>query len=199
MEKKELNISISALILANTLPLIGVFFWGWQITHILALYWLENVIIGLVTMAKLAFIGSKGKLASEMKHPAASAVITVLIMCGFAMHYGLFTLFHGMFLAMIFFEDAPGTLVAVGLPALGILLSHIVSLIVNFIRKKEYIGKSILSASQQPYKRIGIMHVFIILGSFIILRVGSQMGLLLLLIGLKVGVDIRAHLKERNG
>ena len=37
-----------ALIAANVLPLLGVLFWDWDAFAIVALYWVENVVIGVL-------------------------------------------------------------------------------------------------------------------------------------------------------
>ena len=42
-----------ALIVANLIPIGGVFFAGWDVGTILAIYWLENVAIGLLNVAKI--------------------------------------------------------------------------------------------------------------------------------------------------
>src|SRR6188472_645744 len=42
-----------ALIAANTLPLFGVLFFGWDTFSIVFLYWVENVIIGAVNVLKM--------------------------------------------------------------------------------------------------------------------------------------------------
>jgi len=49
-----LRISIGSLILSNLIPLIGVLFFGWDVSTILILYWSENVIIGFYNIFKMA-------------------------------------------------------------------------------------------------------------------------------------------------
>lgn len=50
---------------------------------------------------------------------------------------------------------------------------------------------------QQPYNRVVVLHVTIIVGGGLLMMLGSPMPGLLLLVLLKTGVDIAAHLKER--
>ena len=45
--------SAIVLVLANVLPLAGVFFWGWSVSNVVALYWLENVILGFMNVLKM--------------------------------------------------------------------------------------------------------------------------------------------------
>jgi hypothetical protein len=46
--------SAIVLLLANAIPLVGVLFFGWSLLTILVLYWVENGIIGLWNVPKLA-------------------------------------------------------------------------------------------------------------------------------------------------
>jgi hypothetical protein len=45
--------SAVVLIVANLVPLIGVLFWHWDAFEIVALYWAENVIIGVINVLKM--------------------------------------------------------------------------------------------------------------------------------------------------
>ena len=50
----------------------------------------------------------------------------------------------------------------------------------------------------QPYARVIVLHITIIAGGFVILALGSPVMGLVLLVALKSGVDVKAHLKERR-
>lgn len=50
----------------------------------------------------------------------------------------------------------------------------------------------------EPYKRIIVMHLTIIFGGFLSMMFGSALPALLLLIFLKVGTDLRGHLREHR-
>jgi len=72
------------------LPLAGLLWWGWDWRPIVLLYWLENVTIGGVT-----FIALHRRAAAQTDggrgFPASF----------FVMHYGIFTLVHGVFVIVI--------------------------------------------------------------------------------------------------
>ena len=68
----------------------------------------------------------------------------------------------------------------------------------NFIGKREYQGRSINQQMGEPYKRIVIMHVTIIIGGFLAMALNSTMPVLLLLIAIKLTSDIRSHVKEHQ-
>ena len=45
--------SVLLLIVANLVPLYGVFFLDWQIFPILLLFWMENVVVGIFNVFKM--------------------------------------------------------------------------------------------------------------------------------------------------
>ena len=45
-QKEKDSFSLSTLIGANLIPLAGVFFFVWDVTFIVLLYWIENLIAG---------------------------------------------------------------------------------------------------------------------------------------------------------
>ena len=47
-------VALAILIAVNALPLVGVLLWGWNLWSILILYWLENGIVGLLNVGKMA-------------------------------------------------------------------------------------------------------------------------------------------------
>jgi len=47
--------SALALIGANLIPLIGVIFYDWDSRLVLALFWIENLIIGVFNLAKMKY------------------------------------------------------------------------------------------------------------------------------------------------
>jgi len=68
----------------------------------------------------------------------------------------------------------------------------------NYIGKKEYLTTSLRQLMTQPYQRIILMHVGLILGAFVIDMAGSPpLGLLVFII-LKIIMDIPLHLREHR-
>jgi hypothetical protein len=51
--------SALALIVSNLVPLYGVLFWGWSVLALLALFWLEIMLVGSLTVMRMlgAIIG----------------------------------------------------------------------------------------------------------------------------------------------
>src|SRR4051812_25735615 len=44
------------LVASNLVPLAGVAFGGWRLGSVMVLYWLENGIVGIVTVARLLLV-----------------------------------------------------------------------------------------------------------------------------------------------
>jgi hypothetical protein len=50
----------------------------------------------------------------------------------------------------------------------------------------------------QPYARVVVLHLTIIGGGFLVMALGAPVLGLLLLVVLKIGVDLAAHLREHS-
>jgi hypothetical protein len=192
------------LILANLLPLFGVLFLGWKVFPILFLYWVENIIIGFFNVLKMSFASPANRKAGKAKLP---------IIAFFCAHYGLFTLVHGVFVIIVFGGTSQGDIgnpdfppIIASLGNYGILwgiitlfVSHGLSFGINYIGKGEYKEANLNSLMSEPYSRVVVLHVIIIFGGFLITIIGSpEIGLVLLIV-IKLGIDILAHLKQHAG
>jgi hypothetical protein len=76
---------------------------------------------------------------------------------------------------------------------LALLLSHGVSFLLLFIGQQEYRHTTLNDLMKAPYRRIVVMHVAVIAGGFLVVRLGSPLGLLFALVALKTGMDIMLH------
>jgi energy-converting hydrogenase Eha subunit C len=50
----------------------------------------------------------------------------------------------------------------------------------------------------QPYQRVVVLHIAIILGGIGAIALGSPLWALLVLLAMKIGLDLKAHLKEHS-
>jgi hypothetical protein len=208
-------VAIALLIVANLVPLIGVLFFGWSLTTIVALYWLENGVVGVFALAKIATaegveedpgtatINGRTLTAAELRNPATARLF---LMPFFVVHYGMFWLVHGVFvwfaLPMIWEQMGGATggpsLVAClwALPVL--VLSHAASFVYNWWLGGERYTSSPSREMGAPYGRVVILHVTIVLGAFLVAFLGSPIWALVLMVGLKTVADLAAHLAERQ-
>lgn len=200
-----------ALVLANLVPVLGVLLAGWHIFPILLLFWMENVVVGAYTLVKMLL--ARGPAESAL--PIPFRYLGNLFICAFfAFHYGMFCLVHGVFVAGFFGPKEAGQrfgadLLAVPgfaadlvwrqglvLALLALIVSHGVSFYVHYLRPRAFEDAEAGRIMPEPYKRVVILHVVILLGAFLVQATGSGVVPLLLLIGLKTVVDLTAHRRE---
>lgn len=192
--------SVQTLIVANTIPLVGVIFFGWSLFAIMYLYWLENVIIGIFNVLRM----SRAEGVIDPKHtiemgdtPYTDERRTALIVF-FVVHYGIFTTVHGAFISLVFGPydiDLISALVGV----LGLIGSHWVSYATNYIGAGEYKKVSAPILFILPYKRIIILHISIIVGAFLVFLLGAPTIALACFILMKTWVDVWLHTREHDG
>jgi hypothetical protein len=90
--------AVVALIGANAVPLIGVLVLGWSVWNILVVYWLENGIVGVFNILKMARAEGPAGVSDGgiAQNPVPSGAKLALIPF-FVVHYGLFWFVHGVF------------------------------------------------------------------------------------------------------
>jgi len=213
LRKKDFDISVIALLAANTIPFWGVLFLGWDAFFIVLLYWSENLIIGFYNVLKIVFAAAP--------HPIAHLGKLFLIPF-FTIHYGGFTAVHGLFVLAIFNkadenfmggENWPFCLVflellvnvvrhmysvipsQMKLAILALFISHGVSFVYNYLLKREFVSANSGKLMGSPYARILVMHFAILGGGFFAMALGSPAGLLLILVVLKTFLDVNLHLR----
>lgn len=186
--------SALALIAANLVPLAGVFVADWNVGDLMLLFWAESAIIGIYNLLKMARV----------------AGWTILFIGPFFIgHYGGFMVGHLLFIYTLFINGLDGgtdvplhavfaDFVSMAPALVAFVFSHGVSYVHNFLGRQEYLGRDANAQMGQPYKRIVIMHVTIIFGGFLVMALGSALPALLLLISLKLGADLYAHLREHR-
>lgn len=187
-------VSALVLIAANTAPVVGVLALHWSIFIIILLYWCENVVVGVFNVLRMALAEPRGTLEK-----AGKAVLIPF----FIAHYGIFTIVHGVFVVALFGStNTLRELVAGGsglLWGLGAMVaSHGYSFVTNYLRTGEYRRVDLGLLLFQPYARVVVMHLTILGGGLAAQKLGAPLAALLVLIALKTGVDLVAHLAERR-
>jgi len=126
-------------------------------------------------------------------------------------HFGGFMSVHFLFLYTIFVNPKEGMASANDLaevaqlfytlwPALAALfISHGFSFYKNFMGRQEYRGRTLNQQMTEPYSRIIFMHLVLIFGGGLSLILGNPAPVLILVIGLKIYFDVKAHLKQHGG
>lgn len=193
------------LVVANLVPLYGVLVLGWAVLPILVLFWLENVVIGVLNVLRMAVATPDSAAAWPRKLPL------ILFFC---VHYGLFTAIHGLFVFALFGGEPYQALVD-GLwtvdaardaierfalwPALAALAaSHLFSFLWNYLGHGEFRAARPDLLMRAPYGRVIVLQVTIIFGGLLTQELHSPLWALLLLVVLKIILDLWAHIREHG-
>lgn len=186
--------SALALIIVNLIPLIGVLYFDWQLFILVLLYWLENVVIGLINVLKML---------SAYQTPILEKIFKT---CFFSVHYGFFCFCHGTILVSIFGDEEEKNLPLIQiitdyglyLALAALFASHAFSFLQNFIVNGERKRLTLSELMVAPYKRIIVLHMFILFGGLIIDEFGESLLGLLVLAALKTMIDLITHQKEHK-
>ncbi len=210
--------SLLTLIAANLFPIIGVLFLNWNFLHVIFLYVLETVIIGLFNVAKI-IVSQKGVVKIKIKDINFSdpnalgsqhsdeypGCMKFVIIPFFLIHYNAFVFVQAIFFYFISthlgekeFQLQDFLNADYILNVLFIIGSHAYSFKKNFINKKEYLKVGYKNLMVQPYKRILIQQAAVAVGTFIIFFLNAPIIFMLILIMLKMYFDIKAHNKTHD-
>jgi hypothetical protein len=219
--------AVGSLVVANLVPLAGVLFWGWNLWTILALYWAENGIVGLWNIAKiLRAQGPAPATPATARVGALSrsgvAAFFVVHYGLFWLVHGVFVL---LALPTLSVGPTPGfgdpglpgpgdlstgaldvavspgiraNLDQVAFAAIWLAISHGISYWTVFLGRGEYRRVSPQAQAQAPYGRLIVLHVTIIFGGMLSLMLRLPIGALIVLVGLKIILDLRFHLREHR-
>jgi len=195
----RLRASALALIMANLVPLFGVLALDWDVAPIMVFYWAENLVVGFFNVLKMrrAQGSAAGSGTTLNGRPVTDGDRRSMILF-FIVHYGMFTLVHGLFVAIMFGARFRGVFSELGLALLFLTVSHGISYWRNFIGRGEYERVSFVGLFWRPYPRVIIMHITILLGGAWAQAKGSPIYALLVLVFLKTAIDLALHLLERR-
>lgn len=185
--KKNQWPSLAALLIGNSVPLFGALFLHWDLFDTLTLFWLENWVVMFYTALRMTLVKS-----------AEPWPLKFFMIPFFLVHFGLFTIGHGIFLVILTGANeniVEASLIHVFLAILGVFLSHGVSFVQYFLANGKWQKNTALGEIMaRPYSRIWVMHLTVMLaaGSATFFPAGA--GLAVILIALKTVADVWAHL-----
>ena len=210
------NIPLITLIAANIIPLWGVVFLGWDAFYIVLLYWSENIAVGFYNILKIAF----AKVSDPVEHLRKLFMIPF-----FTIHYGGFCGVHGIFVLALFGKEGGSFMKGTDWPcffvfvqmllnvirhaysimptavryAMGALFaSHGISFVYNYLIKGEYATAKPNQLMGSPYGRVVVMHLAVLFGAFLTMALGSPVGILIILVGIKTYLDVVFHLRQHK-
>ena len=199
-EDRDVPPSALVLVAANAIPLVGVLAFHWTIFSVVLLYWCENVVVGAFNVLRIA---------CAQPRSVAVNIGKLFLIPFFTVHYGMFTLVHGIFVLVLFggrggaSPSPEGFLAAlresrIGLAVLAIALSHGYSFLHNYLGGGEFRRASPQQLMSQPYSRVVVLHLTILGGGFATMALGAPLAALVVLIALKTAIDYRSHIAERR-
>lgn len=197
--KKVSPFANGLIIGGNFVVLLGVMLWGWSLFDVFYIYWLENVLIGVITLMRMLMVAAAWGIGMVLG--------SLFMMAFFIVHYGIFCFGHGMILFDLFyngpidFDQEPVLMFSYFFAGqtphlLYAILGMLVVETVRFLqiraedKKDARLPQAIMFT---PYGRIVILHVTIIFGGLAAQELGSPLWALLLLIILKTGYDLGVH------
>lgn len=194
------------ILVTNAVPLVGVLLWGWDTEKVLVTYLLETIVVGLVHALRLCLVHFLYRNRPEVLTRAEEIRNTFGpqgMEGGFLI---LFFLFHFFFFvavqSMVLGGFTHGSMLSIlqrlvtGLDdwsLMPILLSFSgIQLIylLNELLSGKYTGSPLSTIFFQPYKRIMIQQLMVILGGFLLFMGFQKFGYLLVLVITKTVVDI---------
>lgn len=200
-----------ALVVANTVPLAGVLFFGWNVWTILIVYWLENGVVGAINVLKMRRAEGPyvpGKVSMTMNGRSVDAASKAALIPFFILHYGIFWTVHGVFVLTLplFASIGPGrgaagsppSIWTIALAIVALVVSHGLSYKLNYIGRGEYLRTSAANQMFAPYGRLVVLHITIIVGALAIGLTGAPAAAIVVLIVLKTVLDLGLHFAERR-
>src|SRR5688572_25571351 len=193
--------SAFVLVTANLVALYGIFAFGWDVFPLVLLYWIENVIVGVLNVARMLCVDPEDR---------ATWLGKLGMVPFFCVHYGMFTAIHGSLLLGVFadyesdgFSPIPAATQAVvdyglGIAVAAMAASHLFSFFWNTLWRGEFRRASLSDLMEQPYHRVVLLHVVVLAGGFAVAALGSPLWALLPLVAAKIALDLRAHLREHR-
>lgn len=194
MQQKNTLNKIFQLTIFAVVPIVGVLFFNWDWREVVLLYWLENVTIGIVTLIKIMRAApvtqnAEGVIVPQVEGPKSLAG-NIFLAGFFSIHYGMFTLVHGIF--VLFFVFTFGGPNEGGVNLLAILPLWGLAAVANILgavlgpKPEESADRSFAN----PYKRIVPLHITIIFGVIIIDALNLPSAAALMLIAVHVLIDL---------
>jgi hypothetical protein len=176
-------VTFVAVLLWNLAALVPIGLGAWSVFGVLALYWFENLCTGLAQYCKLRDV--EGHRGEEGTRFAPSAF--------FALHYGLFTLVHGVLVLAFFgivagglWEDHAGWWIS----ALLVAAMHVVHYQCDWRARGAWAHANADRLMAEPYARVAVLHVVLIAGGWLALTASEPRTVLLLFASVKLAAEL---------
>lgn len=191
-------ISLALILLVNLVPILGVALLQWSAWAVLLLFWIENALIGAITLLRM-LISMPGVFRVWLSK--------LFFLPFFSVHYGVFCIAHLSFLLLLF---EPGGSSGIGPPwselprarALivaepGLLLASLalagfllIRMLFEFVLSGHYRDARPQEEMMKPYGRIIVLHATLIISGVLIIGLNQPGLAVVVLVGLKLAVEL---------
>jgi hypothetical protein len=187
MFKRKLKSTDILLIVANLVPVYGVWFEGWNARDAYIVYAMETFIVGAFTILKLLVATFAKKTDWWYNGDTRQKVSGLFFIFFFILHFGLFAVIQTTIFSNSANINHPGTGLFdfflhwytyinkdISIMLAGFIVSYFITNFLPFLAKEEYKNTPMMKLMFQPYGRIVIQQFTVILGSmFLIFGLGK--------------------------
>ena len=188
LSRKRLTQSDWLLIIANLLPVYGVWFLNWQAWEVFAVYSFETILVGIFTILKLIISSVASSAENGFTSVPKRWVGSIFIILFFILHYGIFVSVQmGIFLGVTTIGSAidihltsfllhPDKYLSIdaGLMIALFMIGYGYKNMQEFIVSGRYKTSSLMTVMFEPYGRIFIQQFTVIIGSmFLVFGAGK--------------------------
>lgn len=203
MIKRKLTEADWFLIVANLLPVYGVWFDDWNAKEIFLVYCLETIIIGFYTLVKLGIASTVRNNDWWENNGSKTSISGLFLMLFFLLHYALFVAVQSyIFLGVVSLHGEQPTDILQLLVHLnqylgkeswlvlsGFLFAYGYESLMQFIWNNEFRIKSMSRIMFEPYLRIFVQQSTVIIGLFFLV-LGAEPLFILLFAGVRIFLTV---------
>jgi hypothetical protein len=195
------RLAVAVAVASALVVVVGVLAFDWPVFTVMALYWAENVLVGIGNLLRMGVAGVRSG------HLFPSLFVAMF----FSLHYGLFTVAHGVLLAAMFgadestilepdehpflmlgalvslFGDDRWLLLALAVIAAGVLVD---ALRWAAATRDSDEGRRPAALMGAPYGRVAVLHLTLLLGAALVQWLKAPLLAVLLLVALKLAFDL---------
>jgi len=179
--------ALAALVLANALPLAGVWLLDLGLFALVMLYWMENGIVGVFSVVAIGLAPEKGALGKSKGYQIIF----------FVTHYATFWVMHAAAISYLVFANSGSfgwAWWAIPICLLSFILSHGVSFALNTWLDKGYARVSPITQMLLPYARVIPAHAFLLFAALVLATTDSSPEVLTAIVLGKLAIDITTHI-----
>lgn len=206
--KRKLTQGDIVLIIANLVPIYGVWFLNWSAVEAFIVYALETLMIGVLTVLKMLVVTMFRKKDTWHNQGSSSQVSGLFFILFFIAHFGIFALVQttifsqsagitppGKGMMHFFFHWYEYITKDVGIMLMSLGVGHLAKNFIPFVATGEYKTISMMNLMFQPYGRIFIQQFTVILGSMF-LSFGLGKAFILIFVVAKIFFDVFVNFED---